>query len=169
MTDHKEILKSIQHKLEETQSNFIRLVDEIPDEDWDRSFDGEIWTIKQEMVHIVQAIQILPAGIMRAILGGRRTLLSFVPPGIRGWINGRLLIPYKARQETRTSIIESYKAAHRKFLQVVGDLKQEDLNKGIPFPRKYRTVEQLAYRPVEHFEEHEAHIMQLLERRMSVQ
>jgi hypothetical protein len=51
---------SIQPELEDVRQSFLRLVDLIPDEALDRRFPGEGWTIKQELVHIVQALAILP-------------------------------------------------------------------------------------------------------------
>ncbi len=54
---------TIQEKLEEVQIKFLRLLEEIPDRDLERKPVGENWTIKQELVHIVQVLEVLPAGI----------------------------------------------------------------------------------------------------------
>lgn len=160
LTDQSNKIKTIDNKLEEVKHDFLRLLEEIPDIDWDRKLSGEGWTAKQEMVHIVQVLQVLPAGIKRARAGGKRSLLGFVPAAIRSWINGRILIPLKARKETRESIARTYKEAHKEFVRILGELTETDLRKGMPYPRKYRTVAQMAYRPVEHFKEHEAHLRQ---------
>ena len=162
MTDQIPEITSIQSTLEGVQLKFIHLLGEISDQDWERKLRGGGWTAKQEMVHIVQVLQVLPAGIKQACAGGQRSLLGFVPSGIRGWVNGHILIPLKARKETRESIASTYHEAHKEFVRILGELTEVDLRKGIPYPRKYRTVEQMAYRPVEHFEEHETHLRQLL-------
>ena len=70
MSDHTQKIKAAQDRLETVQSRFLRLLEEIPDPDWDRKIPGEGWTIKQQMVHIVQALEVLPAGIARASQGG---------------------------------------------------------------------------------------------------
>ena len=155
--------KSAQDKLEKVQSKFLCLLEEIPDRDWNRKFAGESWTIKQEMVHIVQVLQVLPAGIERASKGGKRSFLGSVPAGLRNWVNGHIIIPLKAKNETRESIARAYQDANKALVSTLEKLTEKDWNKGMPYPRKYRTVEQMAYRPVEHFEEHEAHLRRLLE------
>ena len=162
MTDQIPEITSIQSALEGVQLKFIHLLGEISDQDWERNISGEGWTAKQEMVHIVQVLQVLPAGIERARAGGKRSLLGYAPGGIRSWVNGHILIPLKARKENRHSIARNYKEAHKEFVRIMGELTEVDLRKGIPYQRKYRTVEQMAYRPVEHFEEHETHLRQLL-------
>ena len=59
MTDQSNKIKTIDNKLEEVKHDFLRLLEEIPDIDWDRKLSGEGWTAKQEMVHIVQVLQVL--------------------------------------------------------------------------------------------------------------
>jgi len=154
--------KHMQGKLEEVQINFLRLLEEIPDRDLERKLAGESWTIKDELVHIVQVIQVIPAGIERASKGRKRSLLGFVPSGFRSWVNGHVIIPLKAKNETRETIASAYQDAHKVLVNKLDELNEKDWDKGMPYPRKYRTVEQMAYRPIEHFEEHEAHIHQLL-------
>jgi hypothetical protein len=148
--------------LEKTQRSFLSLLEEIPFDDWDRQPENTIWTLKHEMVHIVQVLEVIPKGIWRARAGKKGSLLGLVPAGLRGWVNGRILIPRRARLETRDSIRLAYQDAHCALLSLVAELTQADLKKGMPYPRKFRTVEQMAYRPVEHFREHENHIRQVL-------
>jgi len=162
LTEQLNKITTIQIRLEEVQRKFVQLLHEIPDQDWERKLSGEGWTVKQEMVHIVQVLQVLPTGIRRASTGGKRSLLGFVPGGIRSWVNGHILIPLKARNETGESIAISYTEAHKEFIRILGELTESDLRKGMPYPRKFRTVEQMASRPIEHFEEHEGHLRQLL-------
>lgn len=152
----------IQPELEEVRKSFLRLLELIPDDALDRKFPGEGWTIRQELVHIVQALEILPKGIKRAILGNRRSALSFIPTGVRSWLNGFILIPLAARQATRASIIQAYEKALNLLLDTLRELPEEAWHKGSAYPRQYRTVEQMAHRPTEHFEEHAAHMCHLL-------
>ncbi len=155
-------IKHIQNQLEGVKLKFLGLLEEIPDADWERKPSGEGWTVKQEMVHILQVLQVIPRGIKRASAGRKRSLLGFVPAGLRGWVNGHILIPLKAKPETRGSIAENYLEAHKELIGIAGKLTEAELRKGMPYPRKYRTVEQMALRPVEHFEEHETHLRSLL-------
>jgi hypothetical protein len=76
----------MQDKLEAVQSKFLHLLEEIPDRDWDSKLAGENWTIKQEMVHMVQVLQVLPAGIKRASKGGKRSFLGSIPADLRNWV-----------------------------------------------------------------------------------
>lgn len=163
MTDQSRKIKFLQDKLDDVQVRFHHLLEEFPDVDWDKKSVGAGWTFKQEMVHIVQALQVLPAGIERASKGGKRSLLGFIPSGLRNWVNGHIIIPLKARSVTRESITKAYQKANTVLVNVLETLTEEDWDKGMPYPRKYRTVEQMAYRPIEHFEEHEIHLRKMLE------
>jgi hypothetical protein len=162
MPDQIQRRKQIQGKLEEVQSRFLRLLAKIPDDHLERAWFGEGWTIKEELVHVVQVVEVMPSVIEQAIMGRKRSFLSFIPSGFRGWVNGNLIIPRKTKNATRESITAAYQDAHKVLINKLDEVKENDWGKGMPYPRKYRTVEQLAYRPIEHFEEHEAHIRQLL-------
>jgi len=162
MTLHSDKINTLLGKLESARQDFMHLLEAIPADDWEKVGTEQGWTLKQEMVHIVQVLEIIPKGIARARRGGKRSPLSMIPSGVRGWINGRILVPLKARQHTRESIRLAYDSAHTDFVSLVARLSEADMNKGMPYPRQFRTVEQLAYRPVEHFREHEAHIRRIL-------
>jgi hypothetical protein len=153
---------NIQPELEEVRQNFLRLLELIPDDALDRRFPGEGWTIKQELVHIVQAVAILPKGIKRAVQGKSRSALSFIPTNIRSWFNGLILIPLAARRATRASIVEACGQAFNTLMKTLQELPEEAWHKGCAYPRQYRTIEQMAHRPAEHFEEHVAHLCRLL-------
>lgn len=158
--------EAVREKLEDTRSQFLHLLDTIPEKDWERRHPGEGWSIQQEMVHIVQVVSILPNGIRRASQGGRKSILAIVPPGLRSWFNGHILIPLLARRATRRSVGEAYNKAHKALLDILAGLPEEAWSKGIPYPRKYRSVEQLALRPAAHFEEHREHLRNLVGIRM---
>jgi len=138
------------------------LLDKISEKDWNRRLLGEGWTIKQEMVHIVQVLNVLPNGIKRASKGGRRSILAIVPTGLRSWFNGYIVIPFMARNATRQTTSEAYNKAHIALLEILEALPENAWSKGMPYPKKYRTVEQMAFRPVEHFEEHMEHLQNVL-------
>jgi hypothetical protein len=152
----------VREELERVQLRFLHLLDEIPEEDWDRHFPGEGWKVKQEMVHIVQVLNVLPNGIRRASGGGRRSFLAIVPASLRSWINGTIVIPFMARGATRQSIVEAYGKAHQALLGILEELPEDAWSRGMPFPKKFRTVEQMAHRPAEHFEEHLEHVQKEL-------
>ena len=162
MSDPSVRFMNIRSELEEVRKNFLRLSGLIPNEALDRKFPGEGWTIKQELVHIVQALEILPKGIRRAVMGKGRSALSFIPTGVRSWFNGFILIPLASRRATRTSIAQAYEQAFNTLLDLLKELPEEAWDKGAAYPRQYRTVEQMAHRPAEHFEEHSAHLCRLL-------
>src|SRR5512145_2094688 len=94
----------MREELEKVRLAFLRLLDAIPEQDWERRFPGEGWTIKQEMVHMVQVFKVIPAGIRRASAGRGRSLLAIVPAGLRSWVNGQIVIPWMSRIVTRASI-----------------------------------------------------------------
>ena len=154
--------KSIRDELEEVRLAFLRLLQEIPDSGWDCPLPGEGWTAKQQMVHITQVLSVLPAGIKRANTGHGRSALAFVPARLRSWVNGHIIIPIVARQATRESIAEAYEKAHTTLVSLLNELPEEAWSKGTNYPRQYRTVEQMAHRPAEHFEEHAAHLRRVL-------
>lgn len=155
-------LKGIREELSKVQLGFLHLIDEISEEDWNRRFPGKGWTIKQEMVHIVQVLNVIPKGIRRASNGGRRSILAIVPTSLRGWANGYIIIPFMARSATCQSVAEAYKKAHIVLINTLEELPEEAWSKGMPYPRKYRTVEQMAHRPAEHFEEHLGHLRNVI-------
>lgn len=155
-------LKAIREELEKVQIRFFHLLDKISEEDWNSRFPGEGWTIKQEMVHIVQVFNVIPDGIRRASKGGRRSILAIVPTSLRSWVNGHIVIPLMARSASRQSIAEAYKKAHNALLGILEKLPEEAWSKGMPYPKKYRTVEQMAHRPAEHLEEHLVHLQKVL-------
>lgn len=155
-------LESARVKLEEVRGKFLSLLGKISEDDWDRRFPNEGWTVKQEMVHIVQVLNVLPKGIKRASEGGRRSILAVVPTNLRGWFNGRILVPFMARNATRQSVGEAYNKAHHVLLDLLAALPEDAWSRGMPYPKKYRTVEQMAFRPVEHFQEHVEHLRNML-------
>lgn len=154
--------KIIRDQLEEVKLRFLNYLEDIPDHFWEWKSTGKGWTVKQEMVHILQVIQVIPHGIKRAITGKKHSLLSFIPANFRSWINGNILIPIKAKKETRATIAEQYKVAHKELIELISLLSDADFEQGLPYPRKYRSVEQMALRPVEHFTEHEEHLVGML-------
>lgn len=154
--------ESVRENLERVRGKFLCLLDKISEKDWNRRLPGEGWTIKQEMVHIVQVLNVLPSGIKRASKGGRRSILAIVPTGLRSWFNGYIVIPFMARNATRQTTSEAYNKAHIVLLELLEALPEDAWSKGMPYPKKYRTVEQMAFRPVEHFEEHVEHLQNVL-------
>jgi hypothetical protein len=149
-------------ELEETRLGFFSLLQEISDQDWDRPLPGEGWTARQEMAHVTQVISLLPVGIKRATAGQSWSVLALVPENLRRWVNGHIIVPVRYKSATRLSITEEYEKAHRVLLGLLGELPDEAWGKGATFPSEYRTVEQMAHRPTEHFEEHAAHLRRVL-------
>jgi hypothetical protein len=85
-----------------------------------------------------------------------------VPTSLRSWLNGTIIIPLTARNATRQSTLEAYNQAHHALLSILEELPEDAWSKGILYPKKYRTIEQLALRPVEHFTEHLEHLQKVL-------
>jgi len=152
----------IREELETLRLRFIQLLRVIPEENWNTRPLGEAWTIKQEMAHIVQVVKILPKGIKNASEGGKRSMLAIVPTSVRSFINGHIIIPFIAKGATRQSITREYDKAHKALLDTLEKIPEEAWSKGIPYPKKYRTIEQMAHRPLEHFEEHLEHFQTVL-------
>jgi hypothetical protein len=154
--------QSIRKELEETRRAFLEFLNGIPDRDLDRAQPGEGWTAKQEMMHITQVLHVIPAGILQAHLGRKRSVLSFIPAHLRSWVNGHIIIPVVSRQATRDSIAESYRKAHTVLVNMLENLPEEAWSKGTNYPGQYRTVEQMAHRPAEHFTVHADHLRRVL-------
>jgi uncharacterized damage-inducible protein DinB len=154
--------QTAQSQLTNIETEFLRLVSDIPESAWNARPRHGGWTAKQQLVHMVQVVEILAKGIRRASTGGQRSWLSAIPTGLRSWINGYVIIPLKARGETRESIAQSYQTANQVLIHTLERLGEDDWAKGMPYPRQFRTVEQLAHRPVDHFKEHEAQLRQLV-------
>lgn len=152
----------IQSELEKVRSEFLDLLYQIPENAWNRRFPGKGWTAKQELYHMAQAIGILPRGIHRALQGNHKSALAFIPTRLRSWVNGYILIPALSRKATRDSIAKKYAEGHQSLLAILETLSEEEWKKGTNYPRQYRTVEQIAYRPVEHFKEHAGHLRSVL-------
>jgi hypothetical protein len=152
----------IQSELEKVRSEFLDLLYQISENAWNRRFPGEGWTAKQEMCHMAQAVGILPGGIHRALQGKQKSALAFIPTRIRSWVNGYILIPAISRKATRDSIAKKYEEGHQSLLSILETMSGEGWKKGTNYPRQYRTVEQIAYRPVEHFKEHASHLRRVL-------
>jgi len=150
--------EALRAELEETRLAFLRLLQEIPDKDWDRPLPGKGWTARQEMAHVTQVVRLLLAGIKRATAGRSRSALAFVPERLRSWVNGYIIVPVMYRTATRASIAAAYEKAQRALLNLLQELPEDAWSKGTTFPRQYRTVEQMAHRPAEHFQEHAAHL-----------
>jgi hypothetical protein len=70
--------------------------------------------------------------------------------------------PQDSRHATRASIVEAYEKAFNTLIDILRELPTEAWHKGTTYPRQYRTVEQMAHRPTEHFEEHAARLCCLL-------
>jgi hypothetical protein len=153
---------SFMNELEGVKSDFIKLTNQIPAMDWSRKLPGGTWSAKQEMVHIVQALEVIPKGIDIALEGGKRSLLASIPPSIRHWVNGYIIIPARARNATKDSVIADYDRAFNALVKKLQTLSEGDWDKGAPYPRQFRTVAQMAHRPRQHFDEHAARLCKLL-------
>ncbi len=149
-------------QLERTRLAFLELLEAIPDSDWERPIQGAGWTAKQEMVHVAQVLKAIRGAVNRAVTGKGASFLAMVPAPIRNAVNGYLVVPIMARRATRESVTRAYQEAHQALLAALAVLPEEAWSRGIPFPRKFRTVQELAQRPVEHFDEHAAHIRRAL-------
>jgi len=152
-------IENINAELVDVRKAFIALVKEHSDHHWESKLKGETWTVKEELVHIVQALQVLPKGIRRAVSANRgRSLLAYVPSGLRGWVNGYIIVPRMARKHTSDSLIKEYEKAHIALLLTLEKITHADWDKGTKYPQKYRTVEEMFHRPKEHFDEHASNI-----------
>ena len=85
-------LENINKELVEVRKEFTLLVKEISEDNWEGKINGETWSIKEELVHIVQALQVLPKGVNQAIKESGQSLLSYIPSGLRGWVNGYIVV-----------------------------------------------------------------------------
>ncbi len=150
------------NQLEPARLAFLELLEAISDSDWDRPVQGERWTVKQEMTHVVQVMKAVQGAVDRAVTGRRFSFLSAVSTIARNVINGYLIVPILAKEATQESVARAYQEAHEGLLATLEGLPEEAWSRSTSFPRRYRTVDELAYRPVEHFDEHVAHVHRVL-------
>lgn len=151
---------AIRTQLQAIRGAFHTLLNSISDRDLERVMPGNRWSTKAELVHVVQAAQFVPGGIDQARRGQRTSLLSLAPAGLRDWVNGFILVPMLARNATRESIARDYDRVHAQMLAKLDSISIDELDKGTTFLGRYRTIEQIFHRPIEHFQEHAAHIRQ---------
>ncbi len=149
-------------ELEQVRLAFLRLLNDIPERDWDRRFPNEGWTPRQEMAHVTQIIQLMTVGIDRARSGRRRSVLNIVPDRVRLWANGHIIVPLTYRLVTRAFITNAYEQSHQTLLSLLRDLPEPSWSQGAYYPREYLTIREMAHRPAKHFREHEAHLRHLL-------
>jgi hypothetical protein len=150
-----------QAELESVKAEFLELLAAIPEEDWNRRFPGEHWSVKQTLAHVAQALQTQPEGIRRATTGHGGALLAITPVALRNWANGYIIIPLISRKATRATIAAEYEQAHAVLLDLLASLPDEAWSKGARV-REYRTVEQMAHHPAEHLAEHAEHLKRVL-------
>ena len=149
-------------QLEQTRLAFLKLLEAISDSDWDRPVQDERWTVKQEMTHVIQVMKAVQGAVDRAVTGRRFSFLSAVPTIARNVINGHLIVPIMAKEATQDSVARAYQEAHEMLLATLEGLPEEAWSRSTSFPRRHRSVEELANRPVEHFDEHMVHIHRVL-------
>jgi hypothetical protein len=59
-------------------------------------------------------------------------------------------------------LANAFENAFHSLVEILEKFPEEDWKKGTRYPRQYRTVEQMAHRPKERFDEHAPHLCEKL-------
>ena len=124
---------SLKNKLEATHTAFHSLLDEIPDEAWERPSRNPAWNIREIAYHITIAVSMLPNDIRLLRRGSLLARLAKIPPSLFNWFNERLT-RRAARQQTKQSIAQRYDQAHANVLQLLDTIQEDEWQLSAKYP-----------------------------------
>lgn len=149
----------------QTQNDFHKLLNEIPDAALALPSDNPIWTIGEVLYHMSLAPRLLVTDL-RIILGQpvlAKIFTFLVPASLFHRLN-ETLTRRGANGLDRASLAHEYDKAHTRALQALDALSETDLQKSLPYPGYDPmlagdvTVEKLFHYVQMHFAAHEKQI-----------
>lgn len=162
---------AIRDELDDTRYAFYVLLGGITEAELDRP-TGFLWTIRAELIHIIQVNGLLPRQINQARrLAAQTSLLPTLPfsANFQDWVNEYLMIPVLAPRVTRGSLARHYDLAYARIQGLLTEIGPTEWGKGVFIQGGVdQTVEDLFHRPARHFQKHADRIQSRLERIRSI-
>ncbi|MEW6239211.1 MAG: DinB family protein [Chloroflexota bacterium] len=164
------IRESLQREIKETRERFHRLLDSIPDSDFAKPSGNAAWNIGEVLYHMSIAPRFLIEDVK--MIGGQRLVYRLIPilfpKRLFDWLNAKLT-RFGARRLTRQFLADEYDRAHRRTLEALSQIPDEDLQKSLEYPdwdpllSGTVTLERLFHYVKAHFDSHEEQIRSALE------
>jgi DinB superfamily len=149
---------ALRARLEETRLAYHTLVESLTDEEWDSKQTATAWTVRELLSHMVDGLAHTPDAIDHVRRGKPFLNLPPVLNGLGHSIN-YWLSKWKARGQTRQTILARYDAAHQALLNKLESIRDDEWSRGAPcYGEGYKTVLDLCVLPNRHFQEHAAQV-----------
>jgi DinB family protein len=152
---------ALRARLEETRLAYHTLVESLPDEEWDSKQTATAWTVRELMSHIVDGLAHTPDAIDQ--VRREKPFLDFPPVlnrlghSINFWLS-----QWKARGQTRQTVLARYDAAHQALLNTMESIRDDEWSRGAHcYGEGYKTVLDLCVLPNRHLQEHAAQLRKL--------
>ena len=150
---------ALRARLEETRLAYHTLVEELSDEEWDSKHTATAWTVRELMSHMVDGLAHTPDAIDHVRRGKPFLNLPPVLNGL-GHSSNYWLSKWKARGQTRQTVLARYDAAHQALLNKLERLRDDEWSRGAHcYGEGYKTVLDLCVLPNRHLQEHAAQLL----------
>jgi hypothetical protein len=149
---------ALRARLEETRLAYHVLIEELSDVEWDNEQTATSWTVRELLSHIVDGLAHTPDAIDHVRRG--KAFLDF-PPALNrlGHSINYWLSKWKARGQTRQTVLARYDAAHQALLSTMEHIRDDEWSRGAHcYGEGYMTVLDLCVLPNRHLEEHAAQL-----------
>jgi hypothetical protein len=150
---------ALRAQLEETRLAFHALGESLPDEEWDSKHTSTGWTVRELISHIVDGLAHTPDAIDHARRG--KPFLNLPP--VLNWLTAPInfwLSKWKARGQTRQTVLARYDAAHQALLNKIQRIRDDEWSRGAHcYGDGYKTVLDLCVLPNRHLQEHAAQLL----------
>jgi hypothetical protein len=150
---------ALRAQLEETRLAYHALV-ELSDEEWDSKQTATAWTVRELLSHMVDELALTSDAIDHVRQG--KPFLKLPP--VLNWLrhpSNFWLSKWKARGQTRQTVLARYDAAHQELLNKLERIRDDEWSRGAPCFSGYMTVLDLCVLPTRHREEHVAQLRRL--------
>jgi hypothetical protein len=148
-------------RLDETRLVFHALVESLSDEEWDNRHTATGWTVRELISHMVDGLAHTPDAIDHVRRG--KPFLNLPP--VLNWLTAPInywLSKWKARGQTRQTVLARYDAAHQALLNKIEGIRDEEWSRGAHcYGDGYKTVLDLCVLPNRHLQEHAAQLRRL--------
>jgi hypothetical protein len=153
-------------EINDTRTQFQKLLDSIPETAYDLPSDNPAWTIGEVLYHMSIAPRLLIRDV-RMIVGQNwlyRLVPLVFPKRLFNWLN-ETLTRYKARNPSREFLTAEYEKAHRITLKALSEVSDKEFEKSVFYPdwdpllAGEVTLEKLFHYVKAHFESHAKQIL----------